>query len=195
MFPQLNTGGMLAMKKISWVVGFAMLLGTAAWAQNGQAQAREFQKRSTITVTLQWSGNTSCTTSVGPNAFPALTWTFGAKETVSSGGTGSGGGAGKTTFANLIVTKRTDSCSPALFSAVAKGEHIPKVTVVQQDNNKDDVVSVVLENVFIESYQLSGDISQEVPVETISFNFGAIAITDSISGAKFGWNLKANHAF
>jgi type VI protein secretion system component Hcp len=62
-----------------------------------------------------------------------------------------------------------------------------KVTIVQQDNNKDDVFSVALEDVVISSYQLSGEISQEVPSEQIAFSFAKILITDTITGTKFGW--------
>lgn len=76
----------------------------------------------------------------------------------------------------------------------ASGEHIPKVSIVQQDNNKDDVVSVTLAEVIVENYQISGDTSQ-VPLEQISFNFAGMMITDSISGAKFGWDLKTNRAY
>lgn len=184
------------MRKISWVIFWAVVLGTAAWAQNGPGH--ELQKRSTITVTVLMSSSTplNCTTSLGTGLFPALSWSFGATTPTSTIGSGGGGGVGgKTTFSDLVVTKRTDSCTPLLFAAVAEGKHIYKVTIVQQDNNKDDVFSVALEDVVISSYQLSGEISQEVPSEQIAFSFAKILITDTITGTKFGWDLKQGRTF
>jgi type VI protein secretion system component Hcp len=82
-----------------------------------------------------------------------------------------------------------------LFAAVAEGKHLQKVTIVQQDNNKDDVFSVTLEDVVIANYELGGDISQEVPSEKIAFNFAKVLITDTITGTKFGWDLKQGRTF
>ena len=55
--------------------------------------------------------------------------------------------------------------------------------------------SVTLEDVVIANYQLSGDVSHEVPSEQLAFNFSKIMITDMISGTKFGWDMKQNRAF
>jgi len=181
-------------KKISWVILSALLFSTALWGQNA---GHEFQKRSTITVTVLVSSMIplNCTTSLGTGIFSALSWTFGATTPVTGGTGGGGSSTGKTTFSDLVVTKRTDSCTPLLFAAVAEGKHFPKVTIVQQDNNKDDVFSVTLEDVVIANYELGGDISQEVPSEKIAFNFAKILITDTITGTKFGWDLKQGRTF
>ncbi len=174
------------MKKITTLCAVTILLATAAWAQNGQGRGR----RSTIVVTVE---GLSCTTSAGTGMFPALTWSFGATQTVNT--TGGGAGAGKANITDVTVTKRTDSCSPILFGDVATGRHIARVTIVQQDNNHDDVFNVVLQDVIVSSYQLSGTQADEVPTEQISFNFAKITLTDAISGNKFGWDLRLNRAF
>jgi type VI protein secretion system component Hcp len=67
-----------------------------------------------------------------------------------------------------------------------------KVTILQQDGNKDDVSQLILDDVTISSYQLSGDESHEVPTEQLSFSYTTITITDMITGTKFGWNLALN---
>ncbi len=175
------------MKKIG-VLALMFLLGAAALAENGQS--RGSGRRSTIVVTVE---GLTCTTSAGTGMFSALTWSFGATQTVATGG--GGAGAGKANLTDVSVTKRTDSCSPILFGDVATGKHIPKVTIVQQDSNRDDVFSVVLQDVIISSYQLSGSQADEVPSEQISFNFGRITLTDAISGTKFGWDLRLGRAF
>lgn len=174
------------MKKITTLCAVTILLATAAWAQNGQGRGR----RSTIVVTVE---GLSCTTSAGTGMFPALTWSFGATQTVNT--TGGGAGAGKANITDVTVTKRTDSCSPILFGDVATGRHIARVTIVQQDNNHDDVFNVVLQDVIVSSYQLSGTQADEVPTEQISFNFAKITLTDAISGNKFSWDLRLNRAF
>ena len=176
------------MKKIG-VLAVMILLGTVAVAQNGQGHGSG--RRSTIVVTVE---GLTCTTSAGTGMFSALSWSFGATQTINTTG-GGGAGAGKANITDVSVTKRTDSCSPILFGDVATGKHIPKLTIVQQDNNRDDVFSVVLQDVIISSYQLSGNQGDEVPNEQISFNFAKITITDAISGTKFGWDLRLGRAF
>jgi type VI secretion system secreted protein Hcp len=125
--------------------------------------------------------------------FPALTWSFGATQTSTTGGAGTG--AGRANITDVSVSKRTDSCSPILFGDVATGRHITRVTIVQQDNNRDDVFTVVLEDVIVSSYQLGGSQNDEVPTEQLSFNFGRITITDNISGNRFRWDLRLGRTF
>jgi type VI protein secretion system component Hcp len=168
------------MKKNSVTLVCLVLLVASAWGQNGR------DRRSTIAVTF--ANGPTCTTAAGTDMFTALTWGFGASE-VNSGPTGRGGSTGKATLTDVTITKRTDSCSPLLFGATVRGQHIGKVTILQQDNNKDDVFEVVLDSVSISNYQISGDESHEVPTEQISFRYSRITLIDMITGTKFGWDL------
>lgn len=177
-------------RKLALAVLFTTALASAALGQNGQGQ--NFQRRSIITVTVD---KLSCTTSSGTQgSFSALSWSFGDSETISAG-TGAGGGRTKPSFTDVSITKRTDSCSPLLYGAVAQGQRFAKVTIVQQDNNKDDVFQVTLEDVLIASYQLGGDTTHEVPTETVSFNFRKVTLMDSITGTKFSWDLALGRTF
>ncbi len=173
------------MKKFSLVVFALVLLTASGLAQNAAARTRFDGPKSSITVTVD---GLSCTTPLGLGAFSALAWSFGATQSISSGGTGGGAGAGKPSVSDLSVSKRTDACSPALFAATVSGKHFPKVTVVQQDAQKDDTFKVTLEQVLVSSYQLGGSQSQEVPTEQVSFNFAKICFEDSQSGAKACYN-------
>jgi type VI secretion system secreted protein Hcp len=177
------------MKKLTLLVTIGILLHAAAWAENGQN--RGFNRRSSIVVTVD---GLTCTTSAGTGMFPALTWSFGATQTTTTTG-GGGTGAGRANITDVSVSKRTDSCSPILFGDVVSGRHVARVTIVQQDNNRDDVFTVVLEDVIVSSYQLGGSQNDEVPTEQISFNFGRITITDNISGNHFRWDLRLGRAF
>ena len=47
----------------------------------------------------------------------------------------------------------------------------------------------------IANYQLSGEVSREVPTEQISFNFRKITLMDSITGTKFSWDLSLGRTF
>jgi len=171
------------MKNISMLLVCTLLLAAGAWGQNGR------DRHSTITVTVD---GLSCTTQAGTGMFNALSWGFGATLPVTTGPTGSGVSTGKASVSDVIISKRTDSCSPLLFGDVALGRHIKKVTILQQDGNKDDVFQLTLEEVIISSYQLSGDESHEVPTEQLSLNFTKITIKDMITGTTFGWNLALN---
>jgi len=177
------------MKKLTLLVTVGMLLHAAAWAQN--SQNRLFNHRSSIVVTVD---GLLCTTSAGTQMFPALTWSFGATQTATTTG-GGGTASGRANITDVSVSKRTDSCSPLLFGDVVSGRHVARVTIVQQDNNRDDVFTLVLEDVIVASYQLSGSHAEEVPTEQISFNFGRITITDNISGNRFRWDLRTGRAF
>ena len=169
------------MKKISMLVVCTFLLAASSWAQNG--------RHSTVTVTVD---GLSCTTPAGTGMFSALTWGFGASFAASTSTGGGGAQAGKATLSDVTITKRTDSCSPLLFGDVVRGAHIKKVTILQQDGNKDDVFQLTLEEVTISSYQLSGDEAHEVPTEQATFSYSKITITDMVTGTKFGWNLALN---
>ena len=83
--------------------------------------------------------------------------------------------------------------SPAIWGD-GRGQHIGKITILQQDNNKDDVFEVVLDSVSISNYQISGDESHEVPTEQISFRYSRITLIDMITGTKFGWDLTTGKA-
>jgi type VI secretion system Hcp family effector len=174
------------MKKFCLVALPLLLLTASALAQNAPARGRFDGLKSSITVMVE---GLNCTTSVGSAAFSALSWSFGAIQPVQSGGTGGGTSAGKASLSDLSISKRTDACSPALFAAAVSGKHFQKVTVVQQDVQKDDTFKVTLEQVLVSSYQLGGTQSQEVPTEQVSFSFAKICFEDSQSGAKACYNL------
>jgi type VI protein secretion system component Hcp len=170
------------MKKFMLVV-CTILLAASAWAENG--------RHSTITVMVD---GLTCTTQAGTGMFSALSWGFGASLPVTNSTGGGGVVTGKANLSDVTVTNRTDSCSPLLFGDVVKGTHIKKVTILQQDSNKDDVFQLVLEDVIISTYQLSGDESHEVPTESLSISYRKITIIDMVTGTKFGWDLALNKA-
>jgi type VI secretion system secreted protein Hcp len=175
------------LKKMALVCAVTTLFCASSPAQNGQGRGHNNQK-STIAVTVD-----GLTCANGQGTIPALTWNFGVNAPVSS--TGGGGGTSKATLSDVNITRRADGCTPVLFEDVVTGRHISKVTIVQQDAQKDDVFTVTLQDVIISSYQIGGDQGSELPTEKIGFNFAKICIADSGTGTKACWDLQNARTF
>jgi len=169
------------MKKSSLLLVIAITLATTAFAQNPGRGAQ----RSSITMAVE---GLNCTTSLGGFTFPAMSWSFGATDTLPAAG-GSGGVTGKVSLSDLMITKRTDSCSPALFTATVSGRHFRRVTLIQQDTHRDDTFKVTMEEVIVSSYQIGGTERDEVPSEQVAFHFSKICFEDTQSGAKACYDL------
>jgi type VI secretion system secreted protein Hcp len=174
--------------------GMVVLCAAYLSAQEPGLRGKSAQVGSSITVAVD---GLSCTTPAGTGTFAALSWSFGANQTGTTGTASSGAGAGKisASLTSLNVSKRADSCSPVLFGDVVSGKFLKTVTLVQQDNAKDDVFTVTLTNVLVGSYQLGGDQSSEIPTEQISFTFSKICVSDTQSGTKFCWDTSTNRSF
>lgn len=168
------------------VLLFVLAMCIAAAAQNGRSP-----NRSSIVVTVD---GLNCSTSLGTGVFPALAWSFGATDAISTGGTGTGGSVGKVAVTNLTVSKRADSCSPRLFADVVTGRLIKSVTIVQE-NTRSEAFTVTLSDVIVSSYQLGGTESTELPTEQIAFEFRKICLTDSQSGTKTCYSPLTGIAF
>ena len=168
-----------------------LLLFVLAMIATASAQNDRPANRSAITVAVD---GLNCSTTLGTGAFPALAWSFNATDALSTGGTGGGGSASKTTVSSLTVSKRADNCSPLLFADVVSGRHIKTVTIVQE-NNRNEVFTVTLSNAIISNYQLGGDQSSSLPTEQIAFSFSKICLADSQSGTKACYNSQTGAGF
>src|SRR5215471_12955438 len=62
------------------------------------------------------------------SATPITSFSLGATDTVTTGG-GAGGGAGKVTFSNLVVTKTVDGDSVPLLQAASTGQILPRLSI------------------------------------------------------------------
>jgi type VI secretion system secreted protein Hcp len=92
-----------------------------------------------------------------------------------------GGGAGKATFKEFTVTKKTDVSSPKMMLACATGQPIPSVKFVVRRNPEpgtpeapQEFYFITLENVLVSSYSSSGSPAGELPTESLSLNFTKI---------------------
>jgi type VI secretion system secreted protein Hcp len=157
-----------------------------AVSQNPHAR---LDSRSSITVAVE---GFTCNNNQG--TIPALTWSFGV-STPTQSNTGGGSGAGKANLSDLNISRRADGCTPLLFAASVTGKTFKSVTVVQQDQQKDDTFIVTLQDVIISSYQLGGDHGNEVPSEQIGFSYEKICVADNGTGTKACWDLAQQRTF
>ena len=164
---------------------FALSAGLAAQGP----PAKGASVKSAIAVTL---GSLGCSTPVGSDAFAVLSWSWGASNPVDL--SGGGGGAGKVSVSDLNMLKAFDACSPALLGAVATGKAFPSLTLAA--SNKDGTTTTVtLMDVRVSSWQASGSSASEAAVESASFAFSKVCLTDGSSGAKFCYDIKLNKPF
>jgi len=106
--------------------------------------------------------------------------------------------AGKADFHDFTVTKRVDKSTPYLNKFCALGKHIPKgvIEICTTTGNKEVLLKYTVEHVVVSAVNIGGGHGQEVPVETVSFQFGKIKWEynqlDPKTGAKQG-NTTAEH--
>jgi type VI secretion system secreted protein Hcp len=114
------------------------------------------------------------------NEIDVLSWNWGVSNS-GSFGSGGGGGAGKATFSDISITKTLDKSSPILFKMCATGQHIEEVKlkgskILTNKKISEDYYTITLSDVVVSSYQQSGSSGDQIPTESISFNFAKIKV-------------------
>lgn len=116
-------------------------------------------------------------------AFEILSFELGAENNINIGSMGSGGGAGKATFKEFTVTKKTDSASAGLFHALVTGKHFQDLVIeLRRSGESASVTGGVFMKfefrlVLVQDISWSGSDGDDTPEETVIFQFGAIEIT------------------
>lgn len=99
--------------------------------------------------------------------------------TVSAGGASTG----RTQHGDFAVTKYVDKASPKLYEAVSNGKHFAKakVQVCRAGGSQVPYLEINLEQVMVSNVQLnhsngqsSNGSAQQLPSETVHFNYGKI---------------------
>ncbi len=91
---------------------------------------------------------------------------------------GGGAGAGKVNVQDLNIVKRVDKSSPPLHLYCCNGKHIKSAMIVMRKAGEKplDYIKITLEDVMVTSVQSAGHDGQEVPTESISFNFAKFKV-------------------
>ena len=107
-----------------------------------------------------------------------LSWSWGA---TNSGTTqmGGGGGAGKTTFNDLTITKFVDSSSPVLFANLSTGKHMKTATLTVRNAGQRpvDYYTLTLNEVIISAIALSANSGDSRINESVTLDFASYTYT------------------
>ncbi|MCC6859254.1 MAG: type VI secretion system tube protein Hcp [Bryobacterales bacterium] len=135
------------------------------------------------------------------NEIELLSWSWGLSQSGTSG-YGGGAGAGRVSIQDLNFVKRTDKASPKLMLACCSGEHIKNALLTARKAGKEqqEYYKLKLTDVLVSSYQTGGSGAEEIPTETIAFNFSKYEIEyheqkpdGTLGGAiKSHWDQKKN---
>lgn len=115
---------------------------------------------------------------------------------------GSGGGAGKASFQNLVITKYIDAASPNIMLFCANGKHFTKGKVIVRKAGEKplEYLTIEIDKVLVSSYMTGGGTGEERLIETVTLNFATVKIeytSQSEKGGKgttnsFNWDIPGN---
>ena len=111
----------------------------------------------------------------------------GAENTINIGSISAGGGAGKATFQDLVVTRLSDQYSSVFLGLLSMGEHLNTLTLTRGN------LTVELKTVIISSFVVNGTSDRKEPTtETITMAFGAVSF--QVDGVEYCWDRTLNDA-
>ncbi|MBE1283387.1 MAG: Hcp1 family type VI secretion system effector [Rhodobacteraceae bacterium] len=119
------------------------------------------------------------------DAFEILSFEIGAENNINIGSISGGGGAGKATFKEFNITKKTDTASAGLFLKLCEGKHFDDAHVVLRRSGGSDNTSgaVFLQFDFkllmVQDISWSGSDGDDICEEQIIFQYGAMKVTYS----------------
>ena len=128
-------------------------------------------------------GETQDQTYKEKGAFEILSFEIGAENNINIGSISSGGGAGKATFKELNVTKKTDTASCAMFNKLCEGQHFSDMTIELRRSGgaAGSSGSVFLKwefkLVMIQDISWSGSDGDDICDETVVMQYGAMKVT------------------
>lgn len=135
-------------------------------------------------------------------AFELKEFSFGVKQSETTGSGSTGAGAGKVEFEDFEVKKSVDLGTVPLYSACAAGAHYPTVMIAVRKAGGAGLIYVqfMFRQVFVKAVTHEGGSGDEPVSESITFKFGAMGIryvqqlADGSQGTKMEgmWNCTEN---
>jgi type VI secretion system Hcp family effector len=147
-------------------------------------------------ITLALTGITGDVTVAGQQGtIEVLSLTGNVQTTVSQSGTGSGSRVSLPVFSDLVIHKRFDSSSPALFLALVKGVFLKSgvITFLDEKTNGGGftkIFTITLSNVVLTKYE-TDDVEQEASAaqEQVILHYDKIQMTDEVTGQSACYDL------
>lgn len=133
-------------------------------------------------------------------AFEILSFEFGAENNINIGSISAGGGAGKATFKEGTITKKTDTASCGLFAKLCEGKHFEDAVIELRRSGGAagktgaTFLKFELKMVMIQDISWSGSDGDDICEETLVIQYGAIKITYSQQNSKTGEMKKHSDA-
>lgn len=130
-----------------------------------------------------------------------LAWSWGMSNS-GSFHTGSAGGATRTNFQDISVTKYIDKASPILMLACANGKHFDKANLVVRKAGKTplEYLKIEMKQVIVTSVSVGGSGGEDRLTENISLNFAQVKVIytpqkpdgTADSEVPFSWDIENN---
>ena len=113
-----------------------------------------------------------------PGAIELTSYRFDATN-VSDPGVGGSPAAGRVDFGPLVVSKALDVASPLLLLEVARGTHLPQVTLTVESIGESPVTlaQIVAEDVVLGEYTGSSEEEAQLPGDDLLLTYGRITYT------------------
>jgi type VI secretion system secreted protein Hcp len=117
-------------------------------------------------------------------AFEVLSFEFGAENNINIGSITGGGAAGKATFKELSITKKTDTASTGLFKALCTGQHFDDLVIelrragggASATSSGKTFMKFDMRLVMVQDMTWSGSDGDDICEESVTLQYGAIQI-------------------
>lgn len=117
-------------------------------------------------------------------AFEILSFEFGAENNINIGSITGGGAAGKATFKELSITKKTDTASTFLFRALCTGIHMDDLIIELRraaggqtpTSSGKTFMKFEMALVMVQDITWSGSDGDDICEESLTLQYGAIKI-------------------
>lgn len=115
-------------------------------------------------------------------AFEILSFEIGAENNINIGSISAGGGAGKATFKELTITKKTDTASCEMFSRLCDGTHFDDMVISLRRSSGGgksglEFLKWEFKLVMIQDISWSGSDGDDICEETVVIQYGAMKVT------------------
>ncbi len=116
-------------------------------------------------------------------ALEIINFEIGAENTINIGSISGGGGAGKATFKQLSITKKTDSSSTELFAKLCEGKHFKDMVIELRRSGGEPGKSGTgflkweFKLVMLADITWSGSDGDDICEETLLIDYGAMKVT------------------
>jgi len=115
-------------------------------------------------------------------AFELISFSIGAENNINIGSSSGGGGAGKATFKEFSVTKKTDLGSPGLFQMLTVGRHFEEAIVELRrsggstEKSGATFMKFYFKHLMVQDIEWSGSDGDDICEESVTFQYGATKI-------------------